>query len=160
MTKDEALEIFLWIVKAVYTNHRKLRTYLTQRELDAFHLIYERLNEVGREFAEAENYLGLSFHPYYPIVKDKQTFKFYLSHYFFHKWIESYLTVLRRIETLRLIVELHENEHDYKLAVMESWESFKEPITYEENAQYAAFVQSEWERLQSKQLELFKDFSG
>lgn len=155
MSKEEAILMFLNICKMVYTQHRKLRTYLSPEYFDAFHIVYERLDEVGAKFAETELYLGLHFHPYYPVVKDSQSGKYYISHYQFHKWIDSYLTVLRRIEPLRAVVAMHDNEKDYTRAIQESWEKFTEPITYEENANYAEFVQKQWEQLQLKQLSLF-----
>lgn len=158
MTKEEAIEIFLWLCQAIYTQHRQLRTYFQgDKEVMAFHLIAKRLEEIGNDFSESERYLGLSFHPFYPVVKDKDSGKYYISHYWFHKWIDSYLNVLRRIEPLRKVVELHDNERDYTRAIQESWGKFKEPITEEENAQYAEFVQKQWEALQAKQLSLFPE---
>lgn len=158
MNKDEALKVFLELCALIYRQHRKLRTYFDDRTMLAFHLVYERLDEVGREFAESELYLGLSFHPFYPVIKDEARGEYYISHYFFHRWVESYLNIMRRIEPLRIIVQLHDNEKDYARAISESWEQFVEPVTYEENAQYAAFVQKQWEGLQAKQLQLFNEY--
>lgn len=158
MNKEQSLEIFLWIAKSVYTQHRKLRTYFAgDNEVLAFHIVATRLAEVGKEFAESETYLGLSFHPYYPVVRDSTTGDYYISHYWFYKWIDSYVTVLRRIKELRIVVEMHDNETDYRRAIQESWENFTEPVTYEENSLYAEFVQKQWEHLQAKQLTLFPD---
>ena len=157
MSKDRAIEIFLEVCAAVYLHHRNLRTYLSDESLTGFHIVYERLDEIGQEFAESERYLGLSFHPYYPVIKDKNSGRYYVSHYFFHKWVDSFLNVLRRIEQLRIVVELHDNHKDYTRAVNESFEQFVEPVTFEENAQFAAFVQKQWEDLQEKQLSLFDE---